>query len=385
MSAVAKWIAEARRRGGNGVERMSSLFTLAAAFALVTLPAVPYVASHWGPRPDPIAAAIAPPPAALAPPPQDDGGVVEMVRAKPVVSEPAPSFPVSPTEQERAQIDAAAAQQRVGFKPASRADKPPAPPAQAATPPPQTPQQPATEPEHWTEAEVATALKTCVQILGPIAANVETLAPIRQDKCGTPAPVALKRVGSGASSVELSPPAVINCAMVARISDWVEKVLQPAARDTFGASVIRLNSTSGYVCRGRNGDMLPSGKISEHALANALDVASFTLSDGRTIDVGKHWGPTKRDHKADLPAPPRAPLPAPAKVGRGAAMAAPSAEPAKAPAPPDATSKEAQFLRHLHEGACKLFGTVLGPEANEAHREHFHFDLYPRKHTSYCQ
>ena len=35
----------------------------------------------------------------------------------------------------------------------------------------------------------------------------------------------------------------------------------------------------------RNGDTMASGKISEHALANALDVASFTLADGRTIDV----------------------------------------------------------------------------------------------------
>jgi hypothetical protein len=390
MSAVAKWIADARRRGADGLERVSGLFTLAAALALVTLPALPYVASHWGPKPETLAAATAPPPSPPAPA-RDEAPIVEMVRARPVVSDPGPALPVSPTAQERARIEAAAAQQRAGFKPQARGEEkaPPTQP-QGATPPPPAQQQPAAEPEHWSEAEVATALKTCVQILGPIAANVETLAPIRQEKCGTPAPVALKRVGTGALSVELSPPAVINCAMVAKISDWVEKVLQPTAREAFGASVIRMNSTSGYVCRGRNGDLLPSGKISEHALANALDVASFTLSDGRTIDVGKHWGPTKREHKADATEPPRAPSlsPPPAKAGRGSAMAAPPAEPVKAPAPQDPTPaipKEALFLRHLHEGACRLFGTVLGPEANEAHREHFHFDLYPRKATSYCQ
>ena len=33
------------------------------------------------------------------------------------------------------------------------------------------------------------------------------------------------------------------------------------------------------------------------------------------------------------------------------------------------------FLRRLHKGACGTFGTVLGPDANEAHRNHFHFDL----------
>jgi hypothetical protein len=142
--------------------------------------------------------------------------------------------------------------------------------------------------------------------------------------------------------------------------------------------------------------MMPSGKISEHALANALDVASFTLSDGRIVDVGKHWGPTRRDQHtrtpqaeaAHEPAPTAAPQPPSTPKGRrGAAQAAPAPEPVKAPAPPppEANTKEAQFLRRLHQGACGLFGTVLGPEANEAHREHFHFDLHPRRQSSYCQ
>ena len=38
-------------------------------------------------------------------------------------------------------------------------------------------------------------------------------------------------------------------------------------------------------------------------------------------------------------------------------------------------SAEAAFLHRLHKGACGVFGTVLGPEANEVHRDHFHFDL----------
>jgi len=36
------------------------------------------------------------------------------------------------------------------------------------------------------------------------------------------------------------------------------------------------------------------------------------------------------------------------------------------------------FLRAMHASACRRFGTVLGPEANEAHRNHFHFDLAER-------
>lgn len=57
-----------------------------------------------------------------------------------------------------------------------------------------------------------------------------------------------------------------------------------------------------------------------------------------------------------------------------------------APAP-DAKelSQNAKFLRELHKGACGVFGTVLGPEANEAHRNHFHFDLTPRKRKAFCE
>ena len=50
-----------------------------------------------------------------------------------------------------------------------------------------------------------------------------------------------------------------------------------------------------------------------------------------------------------------------------------------------AKSVEGAFLRRLHRGACGTFGTVLGPEANEAHRDHFHFDLAQRRHSAYCQ
>jgi len=46
---------------------------------------------------------------------------------------------------------------------------------------------------------------------------------------------------------------------------------------------------------------------------------------------------------------------------------------------------EASFLRRLHKGACGTFGTVLGPEANEAHRDHFHFDLAARKRNAFCE
>ncbi|TIQ13325.1 extensin family protein, partial [Mesorhizobium sp.] len=52
-----------------------------------------------------------------------------------------------------------------------------------------------------------------------------------------------------------------------------------------------VGQASAFVCRPRHG----TGKLSEHAFGNALDIASFTLSDGRKIDVGP--APPEKDAK----------------------------------------------------------------------------------------
>ena len=72
------------------------------------------------------------------------------------------------------------------------------------------------------------------------------------------------------------------------------------------------------------------------------------------------------------------------KKGRSATPA--SATPAKDAAPvKDMTVARREFLHRVHEGACDVFGTVLGPEANDAHRDHFHLDMKARRHRAYCQ
>ncbi|HRK18473.1 MAG TPA: extensin family protein [Hyphomicrobiaceae bacterium] len=52
---------------------------------------------------------------------------------------------------------------------------------------------------------------------------------------------------------------------------------------------------------------------------------------------------------------------------------------------PSASDKRMQFHRAIHGIACRIFGTVLGPEANEAHRNHYHFDLAERRSSSFCE
>ena len=57
----------------------------------------------------------------------------------------------------------------------------------------------------------------------------------------------------------------------------------------------------------------------------------------------------------------------------------------KAPAPDPLTLPQAKFLRRVHQGACEVFTTVLGPEANDIHRTHLHLDLQNRNSLNVCK
>ncbi len=54
--------------------------------------------------------------------------------------------------------------------------------------------------------------------------------------------------------------------------------------------------------------------------------------------------------------------------------------------PPASPDGKTDFLRAVHRSACKVFNTVLGPEANNAHLNHFHLDMAERiKNTKICE
>ena len=330
----------------------------------------------------------------------------QLVARRPRVKREPPSEPQSPAQRERASPP-------TGINPGE---------ADQAEPP---------KPDVWSDAQVIAALRECMRLLAPIAADIEVSEPLKQEQCGTPAPVSVRRVGSGANKVEINPPAVVNCAIVVGLHSWVERTLQPAALEAFGSRIARLRSVSGYACRNRIGSHDHADRLSEHALANAIDIAGFVTADGRTIEVARSWGPTARDQeaqrltaararegaskvdkKAEQPkASQRNPKisaianahldSAGAKKRPGSIQTAELQRPGTGRSDVDAQQKgsaptaagpvdiaksaEAQFLRRLHKGACGVFGTVLGPEANEAHRDHFHFDLAHRRHSAYCQ
>jgi hypothetical protein len=260
-------------------------------------------------------------------------------------------------------------------------------------------------PTQWSETEVAAALMQCVSLLAPINAQVVPLAPIRYNDCGTPAPVLLRSVGPE-DKVAVDPPMLLNCAMVVALSRWLDKVVQPAARAALGSPVTRIVGSS-YACR--NLYNLPNEGRSQHAFANAVDLPAFFLADGRRVDLATGWGPTHRDLVAGVKLVPIVAKTAvvtteasevvstkgtvggmtvPVKASAGEAVdptASGTNSNAKVPAPDPLSAAEAKFLRRVHDGACDVFTTVLGPEANDVHRTHLHLDLQERHSLNVCQ
>jgi hypothetical protein len=263
--------------------------------------------------------------------------------------------------------------------------------------------------DHWSEAEVDAALMECVRLLGPRSAEVISLAPIHSADCGTPAPVLLRSLG-GKDKVMVDPPILTNCPMVAALSRWMEETVQPAARATLGAPVSRIIG-SGYACR--NLYNLPNERRSQHAFADAVDVPVFLLADGRRVDLTQGWGPTRRDLAGApklVPIVAKDPTPEaiPAKgtasdlavkpINAGGATSAavksaalvtgdtnPAQPNLKAPSIEETTTPQAKFLRRVHQGACSVFTTVLGPEFNDIHRTHLHLDLQDRHSLNVCK
>jgi len=241
----------------------------------------------------------------------------------------------------------------------------------------------------WTDREIKAALTQCIKALAPVTADVVPVDPIRDGDCGAPAPVLVKSIGN-TDSVSFDPPLVLDCAMVGELDRWLKDSVQPAAREAFSSQVSKIIGSS-YACR--NVYDRPDGKLSQHAFANAIDLPTFVLANGRKVDVTHGWGPTRRDlaaaEKAKKAASGETVSLSPKKTNTKAAVtevvkvsAAPVSNTAVSVSP--ATAAAAKFLRLAHDGGCKIFSTVLGPEANDTHRTHLHLDLQQGK-TPVCK
>jgi hypothetical protein len=131
--------------------------------------------------------------------------------------------------------------------------------------------------------------------------------------------------------VAVKPVATLACPIVSVLDRWLADSVQPAAMRWFGQRVVEIKQISAYSCRGMNGN--PNAHISEHAFGNALDIAAFTLADGRRVSVKDGW--------------------------RG-------------------MPEEQGFLHDVQATACQHFNTVLAPGSNVYHYDHIHVDLMRR-------
>lgn len=120
-----------------------------------------------------------------------------------------------------------------------------------------------------------------------------------------------------------------SCAVGAGLLLWQRDVVQPMAQLHLGRNVREIEHLGSYNCRNIRGGSSPS----EHASGNAIDISAFVLSDGRRVSLIDHWNS------------------------------------------PDGRSA---FLRAVRNGSCDYFSTVLSPDYNKAHADHFHLDQAQR-------
>jgi hypothetical protein len=272
--------------------------------------------------------------------------------------------------------------------PAAGADAPPLPdrnPQRSAPAKPLLPGEAKTIP--WSNDEIEAAKEECRTLLAGLAIDYEALAPIKEGLCGAPAPILVRGLGDD-PKVTIDPPATVSCPLAKALVAWINDTVQAKAKAELGSTVVGLRNATSYACRNRyGGERTP---ISEHALANALDISEFVLDSGKSVTVLKAW-PVPLAAAAAPPVPvPNPERDAKDDAGAGAedqAKAKPvSATQADKPAPeePEAEEVSTKFVRAMHDGACKAFGTVLGPAANAAHRDHFHFDMKKRR-QGFCE
>lgn len=138
--------------------------------------------------------------------------------------------------------------------------------------------------------------------------------------------IALTNAARGANELAISNIGPVRCELAQRFAGWAQFGVARAAEQMLGSPLVRIETMGSYACRNIAGSL----KLSQHAHANAIDIAAFVLADGRRISVKQGW---------------------------------------------NGSSQERAFLRTIHSSACKRFGTVLGPDYNAAHQDHLHVDM----------
>ncbi len=150
--------------------------------------------------------------------------------------------------------------------------------------------------------------------------------------CSIKNPVKINEV----DGVKFTREVLVGCDAAKSLYGWVRKSAKPVVGRK-GGGLAKIQMIAGYSCRNRNS--AKSGKLSEHAKGKAVDIAGFVLKDGTILSVKRDWH----------------------------------------------SKSKGRTLKKLHKTACGPFGTVLGPNANRFHQDHFHFDVARYRSGAYCR
>ena len=169
------------------------------------------------------------------------------------------------------------------------------------------------------------ATRQCRAELGRDRVRFRALEDRRFDGgCSAVGAVQLLEIGTPVTNL-----GAMTCPLARQFAQWVREDVQSEAQRWLGAPVRRIESFGTYACRGVNGRA--GARLSEHAFANAVDVAAFVLADGRRLTVEQGWrGDDERVRR---------------------------------------------FLRAIHDKGCRRFAIGLGPDADAYHYNHLHFDM----------
>ncbi|TIX50192.1 extensin family protein [Alteraurantiacibacter aquimixticola] len=188
----------------------------------------------------------------------------------------------------------------------------------------------------WATASKLDGLRSdataCRAVLDRGGVAYSGLPPSGEGECSRPD----RTVLTGGSLAPADPQ--MTCIVATAYEVWMRHTVQPAAQEIFGSEVRQVQHLGTYNCRRIGGG--DAGSWSEHASGNAIDIAAFVLEDGRRVSVLGDW---------------------------------------------EGEDAEAQFLRRVRDGACGTYATVLSPDYNFAHADHFHFDQADRMIGGVCR
>jgi len=182
------------------------------------------------------------------------------------------------------------------------------------------------------------AARSCIAgALTAVTVDTVPIGPVHgPGRCGAIEAYSVTALGFAGDPIVAQPAATLSCGMIPALDRWVAESVQAAAMVAFGSEVERVSVASSYMCRA----VARTSRLSEHGLANAIDISAFTLENGREITVADGW--------------------------RGA-------------------PEERLFLHAIYNAACGVFETVLGPDDNADHRDHLHLDMADRGPNSTFQ